>query len=119
MYKDAARRVVFHNCMSHCEVSNEELKNFNGQFYFAMDKERQCLGTCFNAKMLLHFGDEAAKKDGLNMDFDKLKTEYQRLESWNPNMRVLRPYATGYAEQKVDTITQSLLEKTKRSQQRY
>ena len=68
---------------------------------------------------MLHFGDSYAKANGMYFDFDKQKMDYQRMESWNPNIKTFRPYAQGYEEKKVQNITQSLLEKTKRSQQRF
>ncbi len=35
LYHEAARRVVFRNCMSKCEVTDKELPNFNKNFYFS------------------------------------------------------------------------------------
>lgn len=34
MYKEAAKRVVFKNCMGVCELTNETLPNFNRNFYY-------------------------------------------------------------------------------------
>ena len=119
MFKDAARRVVFYNCMDHCEIPHESISNFNSTFYYSMHKEQACLQSCNNAKMLLHFGEEQAKKDSLLIDFKLMKREYQAMENWNPNMKVLKPYAKGYAEEKVESLTQQLLHKTKSQQQRY
>ena len=59
--------------------------------------------------MMLHFGDTTYKQDGLYMDFDKMKVEYQRMENWNPNRRVLSQYENGFSEDKVNDITSQLL----------
>lgn len=34
MYKEAARRVVFKNCMNACEIDPKDLPNFNKNFYY-------------------------------------------------------------------------------------
>ena len=34
MYQDAAKRVVFRNCMSSCDITDEMLPNFNANFYY-------------------------------------------------------------------------------------
>ena len=36
LYKEAARRVVFQNCMNTCELDKKSLPNFNRQFYYGM-----------------------------------------------------------------------------------
>ena len=43
MYKDAARRTVFHSCMDHCEIPQEDIPNFNANFYYNQKSEQQCL----------------------------------------------------------------------------
>ena len=73
MYLDAAKRVVFWNCMEKCELTSEQVPNFNANFYYNQIGEQKCLSTCFNAKMMLHFGDSQCKQDALYMDFAKLK----------------------------------------------
>ncbi len=35
LYFEAARRVVFRNCMAKCEVTDKELPNFNKNFYYS------------------------------------------------------------------------------------
>ena len=47
------------------------------------------------------------------MDFESMKVEYKRLENMNPNVKKYRPYLTGYDEDKVQSMTQKLLDKTK------
>ena len=42
-----------------------------------------------------------------------MKVEYKRMESWNPNVKRYRPYLKGMDEDKVQDITQKLLDKTK------
>ena len=119
MFKEAARKVVFHNCLEKCGVDYKKQRHFNGKFYFEMPQEKECIQNCNNAKMLLHFGNEVAQRDGLYLDFESMKVEYQRMEHWNPHMRVLRPFEKGFAEEKVESITQQLLEKTRRSANKY
>lgn len=34
MYKEAAKRVVFSNCMASCEIDPESIPNFNRNFYY-------------------------------------------------------------------------------------
>ena len=36
LYKEAARRVVFSNCMDSCEIDQKSLPNFNRDFYYGM-----------------------------------------------------------------------------------
>ena len=36
LYQEAARRVVFSNCMNACELDDKKLPNFNRQFYYGM-----------------------------------------------------------------------------------
>ena len=38
-YQDCAKRVVFYNCMTHCEIAPESIPNFNSNFYYNMLKE--------------------------------------------------------------------------------
>ena len=42
--------------------------------------------------MDLHFGPTLSRQEGLYMDFELGKREYQRYEYWNPNKRVLQQY---------------------------
>ena len=53
------------------------------------------------------------------MDLAKMKGEYQSMEKWNPNKKKLGKYESGWSEDKVNDITQSLLDKTRRAQQRF
>ena len=34
MYYDATKRVVFKNCMAGCDLSDEQVPNFNSSFYY-------------------------------------------------------------------------------------
>ena len=117
MYHEAAKRVVFWRCMEHCEIDPTSMPNFNGKFYYTMHKEQNCLQTCFNAKMLLHFGATTCKEQNLFMDFERMKKEYQAMENWNPHYKHAKKYMNGYDEEKVQSMTQTLLERTKRVQQ--
>jgi hypothetical protein len=75
LYKEAARRVVFANCMNACEIDPKELTNFNKNFYYNQPNEQTCLQDCYNTRMKLHFGSKA-EKEGLLIDFESLKREY-------------------------------------------
>ena len=79
MYYDAAKRVVFRNCMTSCDLSDEQVPNFNANFYFNMVDEQKCLQQCFNTKMNLHFGETVAKKEGLYLDFVTGKEKYKAM----------------------------------------
>ena len=39
MYREAARRVIFHNCMTSCEIDHKTVPNFNRNFYYNQKKE--------------------------------------------------------------------------------
>ena len=69
MYYDAAKRVVFRNCMTACDLTDEQVPNFNANFYFNMVDEQKCLQQCFNTKMNLHFGKTVAADKALYLDF--------------------------------------------------
>lgn len=89
LYQEAARRVVFSNCMNACELDHKSLPNFNRNFYYGMPQAQSCLQDCYNTRMKLHFGS-AAEKEGLLIDFQEMKKEYQRYENWQPTTRVIK-----------------------------
>ncbi len=68
IYREAARRVVFQNCMTACEIEESAIPNFNRKFYFYQLKEQACLQDCFNTRMQLHFGRQASQQH-LLLDF--------------------------------------------------
>lgn len=39
MYKEAAKRVVFDNCMNACEIDKKTIPNFNKNFYYNQPNE--------------------------------------------------------------------------------
>lgn len=39
LYKEAARRVVFSNCMTSCEIDPKTIPNFNKNFYYNQMQE--------------------------------------------------------------------------------
>ena len=119
MFNDAARRVVFYSCFEHCGISHQQVKNLNSTWYYNMDKERSCQEKCTNAKMLLHFGNERAEKEDLYMNGGEMKKEYQGYEAWNPNNNLYRNYEKGWEEDRVQNITNRLLEKTRRANIQY
>ena len=120
MYQEAAKKVVFWNCMSHCEISQKDVPNFNGKFYYTQHKEQNCLQTCYNAKMLLHFGETTCKEDNLYLDFAKMKEQYKAMEHWNPKYKHVKKYVSGWEEDKINSVTEQLLNKTKNlNQSRY
>ncbi len=112
LYKEAARRVVFSNCMTACELDNKQLPNFNRNFYYGMPGAQSCLQDCFNTRMKLHFGSQA-EQEGLLLDFGALKQEYQRYERWNPKLRTMKEYASGHSAEYIDNVTKHLLKKSK------
>ena len=95
LYIESARRVVFKNCMEKVGVDNDSLPNFNKNFYYNMDEARAGLEACYNFRMKAHFGPAAATTDGLSFDFDKLKREYQRYETWHPERANDKKFAHG------------------------
>ena len=113
MYFNAAKRVVFRNCMASCDLTDEQLPNFNANFYYNQVNEQKCLSTCFNTKMNLHFGATTAEKDNLYMNFDLLKSTYQGYEKWHPAARVLKQYEAGHDEEYIAKMTEKLINKTK------
>ena len=113
LYKEAARRVVFSNCMEACELDHKKLPNFNREFYYGMPEAQACLQGCYNTRMKLHFGS-AAEKEDLLLDFDGMKREYQRYEKWSPLMRNFREQNSQSSNETVQSLTQTLLEKTKK-----
>ena len=63
--------------------------------------------------MKLHFGS-TAEKEGMLLDFAALKREYQRYENWHPLTRAYKEKAQPHTNEYVQTVTASLLEKTKK-----
>ena len=43
LYNDAAKQVVFKNCMDKCELDDSTLKNFNKNFYYNQLEAQECL----------------------------------------------------------------------------
>ena len=76
LYKEAAKRVVFKNCMESCSLTNEVVPNFNKKFYYAQNEARACLGSCFNTRMTAHFGASSVYNNDLEMNFDEMKQEF-------------------------------------------
>ena len=119
MFQDAAKRVVFHNCMASCDLSDEQVPNFNANFYHNHPEWQNCLQSCFNAKMMLHFGDSVAKRDGLYMDFAAMKKEYEGYENWNPHRRIYNDYSKGFNDDKVNQVSSMLLQRSKAGQRAF
>ena len=113
MYLDAAKRVVFRNCMASCDVTDENVPNFNANFYYNQLIEQKCLSSCYNTKMNLHFGATVAAEEDLYMDFAAMKKYYQRYESWHPAAKVLKQYESGHEESYIQEMTDKLITKTK------
>ena len=105
--------------MEGCDIPKEAISNFNRNFYYNQLSEQKCLSTCYNAKILLHFGNTTAQRENLYWDIAKSKRDYQTMENFNPNRRVYSQYEKGYGEDKVTDITERLLNKTKNSQRRF
>jgi hypothetical protein len=43
LYKEAARRVVFENCMGVCNLDDAKVPNFNRNFYYNLAPEQSCV----------------------------------------------------------------------------
>ena len=65
--------------------------------------------------MNLHFGETTAQRENLYLDFAKMKIEYQSLELMNPQTKFLRQFEKGMEEDKVDSMTEMLLAKTRKA----
>ena len=101
LYFEAARRVVFKNCMASCELTNEQIPNFNKNFYYNQKGEQACLQSCYNTRMELHFGEHNAKRYNLFIDFEQMKAEYHNYEKWLPTNRIRDQYARGFEEKNI------------------
>ena len=114
MYVESARRVVYNNCMNKCELTDEDVPNWNKKFYYNQEGAQNCLQACFNNRMQLHFGEKAANSiDGLKLDFKYQMKQYQRYEVWHPDNVISERMDHGYAEDRVQSLANKLLEKTR------
>ena len=43
LHTEAARRVVFANCMAKCELDDETVPHFNKKFYYNQQDDQVCL----------------------------------------------------------------------------
>ena len=117
---DAARRVVFKNCLGACEVDMDRFSKFNKDFYYNMLDEQKCLQTCFNTRMVAHFGEDRAKTtDGLQIDFAVLKNKYHEFEMIHPDNKKIGTFWSGAHEDKIDTILEGLRQKSAAARERY
>ena len=82
--------------MTQCDLTDEQVPNFNRNFYYNQTTEAKCLNTCFNSKMLLHFGEQTAREQDLFWNLDGSKKAFQRLELMNPNRKMFKEYEKGY-----------------------
>ena len=102
---EAAKRVVFKNCLGACEVDMTRFKKFNRDFYYNMKDEQKCLQSCFNTRMIAHFGEERAKTtDGLQIDFKILMDQYHNFEKMHPDVKKTGFFWSGASEDRVETI---------------
>ena len=109
---EAARRVVFANCMTKCELDHEKVPNFNKRFYYNQTEDQACLQTCFNTRVEAHFGKKECEERALFMDFAAMKKEYQGYEMWNPHNRIAKQYERGFEEPKIKSMMSNLKEKS-------
>ena len=117
---EAAKRVVFKNCLEACEVDMARFSKFNRDFYYNMLDEQKCLQGCYNTRMAAHFGEETAKTtDGLQMDFGKLKREYHEYEKFHPDFRKTATYWSGAHESQLDSIIQNVKAKSQKAQDKF
>ena len=114
LYVESARRVVFRNCMEKCELDDSTLPNFNKNFYYNQKEAQACISSCFNFRMQAHFGPAAATTDGLQMDLDAMKREYQRYETWHPASVKRDRFAQGFQEAEVQEIVSRIQDKSAR-----
>ena len=56
-YQECAKRVLFYSCFSKCDLDDKPIRHFDSNWYYNMKEEQDCVQTCYNAKMMLHFGD--------------------------------------------------------------
>lgn len=99
--------------MNACELDDKTLPNFNRNFYYGMPQAQACLQDCYNTRMKLHFGS-LAEKEGILMDVQAMKKEYQRYERWSPFMRNLKDASQQPELDHMQSLTQQLLEKTRK-----
>ncbi|CDW83898.1 UNKNOWN [Stylonychia lemnae] len=111
LYKDAAKRVVFQNCMTQCEIEPATIPNFNKNFYYNQASEQQCLQNCYNNRMNLHFG-KLAESENMLIDFEAMKAQYHRYENWNPHNRDIKRFSKTNTTEEAHSITQRLIEKS-------
>ena len=76
LHTEAAKRVVFANCMAKCELDDEKVPNFNKKFYYNQTSDQACLQTCFNTRVEAHFGKKECEERNLFLDFAAMKREY-------------------------------------------
>lgn len=119
LYREAAKRVVFAKCFEGCGLDHKEVKQFNRNFYYGMPFAQACLQDCYNTRMTLHFGPTAVKQEGLALDFDALKREYGRYEKMNPALRSQKAFAAVSSPSEVESITKSLIEKTREARGKF
>ena len=91
--------------MNNCELDKKSLPNFNRQFYYGMPQAQVCLQDCYNTRMKLHFGS-AAEKEGMLLDFESMKKEYQRYENWQPATRMIKSMTQDAPKEYVESVTQ-------------
>ena len=110
---EAARRVVMKNCMAKCDLTQEQLPNFNKNFYYNMPEAKHCITACWNTRMRAHgLIDEQNPGNRDNFfDFDAMKSEYQNYENWAPRAKLMRPLVEQYEDEKVDRLMSKLKDK--------
>ena len=117
---ESAKRVVFKNCLGACEVDTERFKYFNKDFYYNMKDEQKCLESCFNNRMIAHFGEQRAKTtDGLQINFAILKHQYKQFEKMHPDMKKQGVFWSGEKEDNLDNIISKLREKSNNAQDKF
>ena len=102
IYIEAAKRVVFRNCMNQLELDDKSLPNFNRDFYYNKEELKQSLDLCYNSRMAAHFGvDNALQRQGIAMNFEHMMREYQEYEYMHPMKKHLDPYLKGKDEEDI------------------
>ena len=119
LYKEAARRVVFNNCMGECELEHADVPNFNKKFYYQMPQAQACLQTCYNERMTAHFGATVAAEENVLINFAQMKSDYQGYQRWLPQNKIDIQEQRGLEEGNVQNLLSNLREKSESTRGKY
>ena len=112
LFLEAARRVVFHNCLEPCGFDPEQDKYFDKKFYTERETEARCLFDCFSKRMKVHFGSRGANQRDMFYHFDEMKREYMRYRSWWPQNRYDHEENQKYRPEEFNSFMDSVIQKS-------